>query len=176
MSIVTNTSDLGGMVYPFLAALDGFELVSRPLAFDERGVTEPTLRWVKDNRVLDLYCELDTDAFLQFTGLRLFPERKGGFVMSKRLSRVMRPFRFWRFFEPDQVNVFYDETLDGALWDGCGLMSRETALRLLTNLDERHPDYASHRRELEQGRRFEVTLLHAAGQDKGHVLVVDDLD
>ena len=36
-------------------------------------------------------------------------------------------------------------------------------------LDERH------RRELLHGNRFEVTTLHAGGQDKGHVLVVDDL-
>ena len=32
-----------------------------------------------------------------------------------------------------------------------------------------------HRRELLHGNRFEVTTLHAAGQDKAHVLVVDDL-
>ena len=31
------------------------------------------------------------------------------------------------------------------------------------------------RRELRNGRRFEITTLHAGGQDKGHVYVVDDL-
>lgn len=57
------------------------------------------------------------------------------------------------------------------MWDGCGQVSRSFIQRLADSLalDERH------RRELLATNRFEVTTLYAAGQDKGHVYVCDDL-
>jgi hypothetical protein len=96
---------------------------------------------------------------------------RGGYVLSKRLSRVMRPYRFWGFFDAADVAIDHNPELDGRLWDGCGLVSRTFIERLAgrLELEERH------RRELLLTSRLEVTLLHAGGQDKGHALVVDDL-
>jgi hypothetical protein len=70
-----------------------------------------------------------------------------------------------------EVTIDYNDMLDGKLWDGSGQVSRGFIQRLADSLDldERH------RRELLHTNRFEVTTLHAGGQDKGHVLVVDDL-
>jgi hypothetical protein len=110
---------------------------------------------------------------------------KGGYVLSKRLSRVMRPYRYWGFFSEDEVTIDYNELLDGRLWDGCGLVSRAFVQRLADSLDPSTSLISlirsgqalqnRRRRELLQTNRFEVTTLHADGQDKGHILVVDDL-
>ncbi len=182
----------GGLAYPFLPDEFEWQIVSR--SFDElRACTEhsevtgsfgdeetlakifqadsPVLRWVKDDKVLDLYVPgMDTQSFLERTGLQL-SMHKGGYVLSKRLSRVMRPYRYWGFFDDEEVAIDYNEFLDGRLWDGSGQVSRGFIQRLADSqaLDERH------RRELLHCNRFEVTTLHAGGQDKGHVLVVDDL-
>jgi hypothetical protein len=173
--------DLGGMAYPFLPPELKWEIVSRSLgnAGQMHAIYDaplPTLRWVKDDKVLDLHVpgmdtgQLTAEAFLARSGLILSMER-GGYTLSKRLSRVMRPFRYWSFFDADKVAVEHSPELDGRLWDGCGLVSRTFVERLggRLELDERH------RRELLQTRRFEVTCLHEGGQDKGHVMVADDL-
>ena len=166
----------GGLTYPFLPNNLKWQIVPRP--FDTEAAlnkifqaAEPTLRWVKDDKVLDLLVPgMDTKTFLSRAGLRL-SMHKGGYVLSKRLSRVMRPFRYGRFFDEAEVTLDYNELLDGKVWDGSGQVSRGFIQRLADSLelDERH------RRELLHTNRFEVTTLHAGGQDKGHVLVVDDL-
>lgn len=171
----------GGLAYPFLPNELQWQIVSRPLGDEESlakifQVAPPTLRWVKDDKVLDLTIPgMDTQTFLARSGLQL-SMHKGGYVLSKRLSRVMRPFRYWGFFRDTEVTIDYNPHLDGRLWDGSGQVSRGFIQRLADPstssgqaLDERH------RRELLHTNRFEVTTLHAGGQDKGHVLVVDDL-
>ncbi|MCI0581144.1 MAG: hypothetical protein L0332_07440 [Chloroflexi bacterium] len=176
MSVITFNDNRGGLVFPFLPAEWQWQIVSRPLDNTEAmaelaQVEPPALRWVKDDKVLDLIVPgLDTAGFLARTGLQLSMS-KGGYVLSKRLSRVMRPYRYWSFFGQEQVTIDYNELLDGRLWDGCGLVSRSFIQRLADSLtlDDHH------RRELLGSGRFEVTTLHAGGQDKGHVLVVDDL-
>ena len=176
MTILRFDDNRGGLTYPFLPEALQWQIVSRPFG-DEEALAKifqadlPTLRWVKDDKVLDLYVPgMDTHTFLERTGLRL-SMHKGGYVLSKRLSRVMRPYRYWGFFSDDEVTIDYNEFLDGNLWDGCGQVSRSFIQRLADglDLDERH------RHELLHCNRFEVTTLHAGGQDKGHVLVVDDL-
>jgi hypothetical protein len=175
-TVIRYDDDLGGMAYPFLPAALKWQIVSRPLGNGQQmqaiyDALAPTLRWVKDDKVLDLVVPgMDTETFLARSGLTLSMER-GGYVLSKRLSRVMRPYRFWGFFDAADVVMEHNPELDGRLWDGCGLVSRTFVERLAGRLDleERH------RRELLQTNRFEVTLLHAGGQDKGHALVVDDL-
>lgn len=171
----------GGLAYPFLPNDLQWQIVSHSLG-DEESLTKifqvapPTLRWVKDDKVLDLTIpDMDTRTFLARAGLQL-SMHKGGYVLSKRLSRVMRPFRYWGFFSDKEVSIDYNPHLDGRLWDGSGQVSRGFIQRLADlstssgqALDERH------RRELLHTNRFEVTTLHAGGQDKGHVLVVDDL-
>ena len=166
----------GGLTYPFLPETLQWQIVSRPFSNEAElnkifQASAPTLRWVKDDKVLDLLVpDMDTDTFLARAGLRL-SMHKGGYVLSKRLSRVMRPFRYGRFFDEAEVTLDYNELLDGKVWDGSGQVSRGFIQRLADSLDldERH------RRELLHTNRFEVTTLHARGQDKGHVLVVDDL-
>ncbi|HRQ42653.1 MAG TPA: hypothetical protein PLD25_32470, partial [Chloroflexota bacterium] len=176
MTVLRFDDNRGGLAYPFLPNELEWQIVSRPFG-DEESLAKifqadpPTLRWVKDDKVLDLHVPgMDTQTFLERTGLRL-SMHKGGYVLSKRLSRVMRPYRYWGFFGDDEVTIDYNEFLDGRLWDGCGQVSRGFIQRLADSLelDERH------RRELLHCNRFEVTTLHAGGQDKGHVNVTDDL-
>lgn len=90
----------------------------------ELGRSGQALRWVKDNKVLDLHVpNMDTQTFLERTGLKL-SMHKGGYVLSKRLSRVMRPYRYWHFFNQEEVLIDYNECLDANLWDGSGQVSR----------------------------------------------------
>ncbi len=186
-STIRFDDNLGGLAYPFLPADWSWQIVSRPLEAgdDAQGepataisaapptpAGEPTLRWVKDDKVLDLHVPgMDAEEFIRRTGLRL-SMHKGAFVLSKRLSRVMRPYRYWGFFAEDELTIAYDRQLDARLWDGGGRVSRRFVRRLAESLelDDRH------RRELPAANRFEVTTLHAGGQDKGHVWVDDDLE
>ena len=176
MTVLRFDDNRGGLAYPFLPTELQWQIVSRSFG-DEEVLAKifqadtPTLRWVKDNKVLDLHVpDMGTQTFLERTGLKL-SMHKGGYVLSKRLSRVMRPYRYWRFFNQEEVLIDYNECLNANLWDGAGQVSRGFVQRLADSLDldERH------RRELLHTNRFEVTTLHAGGQDKGHVLVVDDL-
>ncbi|MCB8980647.1 MAG: hypothetical protein H6657_24825 [Ardenticatenaceae bacterium] len=176
MTVLRFDDNRGGLTYPFLPEIRQWQIVSRSFTNEAElnkifQATEPTLRWVKDDKVLDLLVpEMDTETFLARAGLRL-SMHKGGYVLSKRLSRVMRPFRYWCFFDEAEITIDYNELLDAKLWDGSGQVSRGFIQRLADSLelDERH------RHELLHTNRFEVTTLHAGGQDKGHVLVVDDL-
>ena len=176
MTVLRFDDNRGGLTYPFLPEALQWQIASRPFSNETElnkifQAAEPTLRWVKDNKVLDLLVpEMDNDTFLARAGLRLSMD-KGGYVLSKRLSRVMRPFRYWGFFNEDEISIDYNELLDGRLWDGSGQVSRGFIQRLADSLDL----HERHRRELLHTNRFEVTTLHAGGQDKGHVLVVDDL-
>jgi hypothetical protein len=90
--------------------------------------------------VSDLYVDgMDTEQFLAESGLRL-DLHKGGFVLSKRISRLMRPHLVSGFFEPEQVRIGYmEQTPDEAkVWDGAGLISRRMVEKLVLN-DELTP-------------------------------------
>jgi hypothetical protein len=180
MSTIRFDDNRGGLAYPFLCPpannASEWQIVARPFA-DEQALTsilqteEATLRWVKDDKVLDLHIPgQDTETFLAQSGLRL-SLAKGGYVLSKRLSRIMRPYRYYGFFDENDVTIDYNEFLNGRLWDGSGLVSRGFIQRLADKLELDDP----HRHELLHSNRFEVTTLHQQGQDKGHVYVVDDL-
>ena len=107
MTVLRFDDNRGGLAYPFLPNEWQWQIVSRPFDKLRAGfygeeqaldrifrAAPPTLRWVKDDKVLDLYVPgMDTETFLQRTGLQL-SMHKGGYVLSKRLSRVMRPFRY----------------------------------------------------------------------------------
>jgi hypothetical protein len=179
-TVIRFDDNRGGLDYPFLPNEWQWQIVSRPFS-DEEAANQifqatpstpstgsgPALRWVKDDKVLDLVVPgMDTAEFLRRTGLQL-SMHKGGYALSKRLSRVMRPYRYWGFYDADQVKIYYDNALDSRLWDGCGLVSPHFIQKLAANphLNERQ------RQELMHCGRFEVTTLHQGGQDKGHVLV-----
>ena len=175
-SIIRFDDPRGGMAYPFLPSDWEWQIVSRPIngAGSLENITQadpPTLRWVKDDKVLDLQVKrMDSQVFFDMTGLRPSLD-KGGYVLSKRLGRLMRPYRYWGFYDPSEITIDHNELLDSALWDGSGLVSRAFVERLAEEgaLEERH------RRELLNSGRFEVTVMHASGQEKGHVLMVEDL-
>lgn len=173
-TIIRSTDPRGGLVYPFLSG--EWEIKSQPLG-DEVAVTHnqaaasPALRWVKDDKVLDLFVPgMNTAEFLAHTGL-LPSLHKGGYVLSKRLSRVIRPFRYYGFYDQTDITLEYSPDLNPRLWDGAGLVNRSFVERMANQL----PLSDHHRRELLSCGRLEVTTLHAGGQDKGHVLVVDSL-
>ncbi|MFZ1396764.1 MAG: hypothetical protein WAS33_07700, partial [Candidatus Promineifilaceae bacterium] len=136
---VTSFDDqLGGAVFPFLEQTKrAWRILTQPVGdsaaphpahtFGKVGETRsPTLRWVNGDKVNDLYVDgLTTEQFLEATGLKL-DMHKGGFVLSKRISRIMRPHFVSGFLDPDDVKLAYmEQTPDEAkVWDGAGLISR----------------------------------------------------
>ena len=98
---------LPGQNYPFLPAEWGWEIRSTPLAALAAldGQPEPTLRLVKDDKVVDVVVPgMDSAAFLAHWGLTLSMAR-GGYVLSKRLSRLLQPYRYWTLCAPEQVEI-----------------------------------------------------------------------
>lgn len=170
-SIITNNTDLGNMTYPFLHG--DWTIVSTPIAAADAITTStpaPTLRWVKDSNVNDLHIAgTDSQTFLAQAGLELHLH-KGPFVLSKRISRIMRPFRYAAFFQESDVTLYHNRHLNPATWDGCGMISRAFVRRLADACP--HLSKAQ-RRELLSAGRFEITVLHAGGQEKGDVIVAE---
>ena len=71
------------------------------------GPDTPTLRWANGSQVSDLYVDgMTTEQFLEATGLQL-DMHKGCFVLSKRISRLMRLHFVSGFFAPDDMRVAY---------------------------------------------------------------------
>lgn len=177
--------ELGGATYPFLEQTGRAwrilthqvdELVESHPAHTF-GLAQPTLRWVNGSQVSDLYVDgMTTEQFLEATGLKL-DMHKGGFVLSKRLSRIMRPHFVSGFFQPDEVRIAYLEQSqeEAKVWDGAGLISRQM-LRKLVLLGELATTKRERlEQELRRARRVEFTIMTARGQDKGHAIVADDL-
>lgn len=173
-----------GITYPFLSGNDDWFIVSRKVrafsrqslsAIGQRGLDYaalvetatdigtsgfvPTLVWVSERSVKTLYSRQTTADFLQDRGLQ-FSLEHGPAVLSKRISRILRPFRHARFFVPDDIRIAFED-LDESLYDGLGLVSRGF-------LKEHFPKLAEY-------GRFEVTLLHDGGQEKGHCIVDDQI-
>ncbi|MHB8629488.1 MAG: hypothetical protein ACYDBJ_24000 [Aggregatilineales bacterium] len=184
--VISPESDLGGAVYPFLEQTGrAWAVVSsrieQPASYPRPGtfgMVKPTLRYVKDNKVEDLFVDgMTTSEFLAKTGLQLSLD-KGGFVLSKRLSRLMRPHFAYGHFPQESVRIRYltgqseDEL---KVWDGAGLMSRAMLRRLVIPPHVSAAKRAELEREIEHCERVEFTILTASGQDKGHAIVSDDL-
>ena len=182
MTIINTRTPLGGALYPFLHRLNQrWAIISHAVTEPAtRYPQEPVLRWVNDNHVQDLYVEdMDTASFLEATGLEL-SLAKGGYVLSKRISRLMRPYFISSFFPQDAISIHYldQNERDAKIWDGAGQINRDLLLRLIDHLPEditpRKRRYLEY--ELCHARRVEFTLMTADGQCKGHALVKDDLD
>jgi hypothetical protein len=193
-NVISYDTPLGGAVYPFLVQTGrAWHLLTRPVGeavayhpAHTLGLSEPTLRWVGADSVTDLYVDgMTTAEFLAASGLELNLD-KGAYVLSKRLSRLMRPHFVSGHFEPSQVQVAYMDELDEdgrKVWDGAGLISRAMLQKLaLSGAEEMvlggemsPARRARLERELATAGRVEFTLMTAAGQDKGHAIVADDL-
>jgi hypothetical protein len=175
----------GGAVFPFLEQTKrawriltrSVDSLSEPHPAHTFGLSSPTLRWVNGSQVNDLYVDgMTSEQFLAATGLEL-DLGKGGFVLSKRLSRLMRPHYVSSFFDPDEVAVSYmEQSPDAAkVWDGAGLISRRM-LRRMTLPEGLDPTRRERlEAELRHARRVEFTIMTPRGQDKGHAIVADDL-
>ncbi|MGB1251417.1 MAG: Rho termination factor N-terminal domain-containing protein [Candidatus Promineifilaceae bacterium] len=191
----------GGQAYPFLLGFDEWEIRTRSADVSELDATNdlyPSLRLVRESKVSDvcvptearikrlgdlpgLYGEvfmfgMPAEAFLQRVGLRV-SLCKGAEVASKRLARLFSPYRFWTFYRQNEVNIVHSDKLDGKLWDGCGLMSRDYLKRciphMLVNVPEKQ--HEAYRRQLESAQRVEITVMHAGGQEKGDCLIADHM-
>ncbi|MBI5928187.1 MAG: hypothetical protein HY862_02680 [Chloroflexi bacterium] len=187
-NILNNETPLGGAEYPFLAQLGlNWSLITQsvkqPQPHAATSATfqqiQPTLRWVSDNSLHDLFVEgMNTAEFLRATGLVL-DMGQGGYVLSKRLSRIMRSYFIYGFFKPQQITVEY-LNLDAhgqKVWDGAGRIRRSLLVRLIDQLPANLTP-AKRRQmvwELKHAQRVEFTLMTERGQDKGHAIVMEDL-
>ncbi len=184
-TVISYDDGRGGAVYPVLERLGrAWRILTRPAAdlgephaAHTFGLDGPTLRWVNGEQVCDLYVDgLTTGQFLAATGLEL-DLGKGGFVLSKRLSRLMRPHFISGFLPPEEVAISYmEQTSEQAkVWDGAGLISRRMLRKLALPEGLDPARRARLEAELRHARRVEFTVMTAAGQDKGHAIVADDL-
>lgn len=187
---------MGGAHYPFLEKLGReWTLVTHNLDSIEEvhpyhsfGMREPTLRWVKDNKVVDLYVDgMTMQEYFETTGLRFHNEKKGPYVLSKRVSRIMRPYFVSGSFDPTDVSVRYMEASDYAsllgdgntgpkVFDGAGVISRNMLEKMLIREDMTPAKRDRLLAEIQHAGRVEFTILTDRGQDKGHAIVSDDLD
>lgn len=183
---VTSFDDkLGGATFPFLEQTQrAWRILARPVnetaephAAHTFGLDRPTLRWVNGSQVSDLYVDgMATAQFLEATGLKL-DMHKGGFVLSKRISRVIRPHYVSGFFDPNDVQVAYMEQSpeEAKIWDGAGLISRKMLRKMMLSDDVSPAKRERLEIELRHAQRVEFTVMTTKGQDKGHALVTDDL-
>ncbi|MBK8900272.1 MAG: hypothetical protein IPM53_03745 [Anaerolineaceae bacterium] len=183
---VTSFDDrLGGATFPFLEQTkrawhiltQSADEMSEPHPAHTYGLDSPTLRWVNGDQVSDLYVDgLTTEQFLEATGLQL-DMHKGGFVLSKRISRLMRPHFVSGFFAPDDVRVAYmDQSPEEAkVWDGAGLISRQMLRKMMLGEDLSPAKRERLETELRHAQRVEFTVMTPKGQDKGHAIVADNL-
>lgn len=184
-NVTSFNDDRGGAPFPFLEQTGrAWRILTRPVdetaephAAHTFGLDAPTLRWVNGSQVSDLYVDgMTTAQFLEATGLQL-DMHKGGFVLSKRISRLMRPHFVSGFFAPEDVRVAYmaQSPAEANVWDGAGLISRKMLKKMMLS-DELTP--AKRERletELRHAQRVEFTVMTSKGQDKGHAIVADDL-
>jgi|GEM_PF-3331113 len=186
VTLINQETALGGAIYPFLEQTGrAWAVVSHdledPTSYPRSGtfgMSKPTLRYVKDGKIEDVFVDgMPTEQFLAKKGLQLGMD-KGGFVLSKRLSRVMRPYFASGSFDSRTVNMRYleqDET-QKKVWDGAGLISRAMVERLMIPDGTPPAKRAELLREIAQCKRIEFTVMTERGQDKGHAIVSDDLD
>ena len=186
VGIINQETALGGAIYPFLEQTGrAWAVFTHDLEqttcyphLNSFGMVKPTLRYVKDGKIEDVFVDgMTTEQFLTKIGLTLGMD-KGGFVLSKRLSRIVRPYFASASFPQEAVSIRYlDQTSDEQkLWDGAGLVSRKMLKRLIIPPDAPPAKRAELLREIRQCQRVEFTVMTERGQDKGHAIVSDDLD
>ena len=177
ISIIRAEDVLPGMEYPYLPGEWNWEIHNIPFSRLDSATDAPTVRLVKDDKVIDIHVPgMGTTDFLAHWGLRA-SMRRGGYVLCKRFSRLIHPYRYWGFFEPDEVKIVHCADWDANLWDGCGRVSKrfvhnQLLPRLADLPEEKRRKYD---RELRHTGRFEITVMHAGGQEKGDCIVFDEL-
>ncbi|MHB8624592.1 MAG: hypothetical protein ACYDBJ_13325 [Aggregatilineales bacterium] len=186
INIINQETALGGAIYPFLEQTGRAWVVvssdlENPTQYPRNGtfgMTQPTIRYVKDNKIEDVFVDgMTTEQFLAKTGLQ-FSMDKGGFVLSKRLSRIMRPYFASGSFPAESLNIQYidQSETEKKVWDGAGLINQATLKRLVIPPETPPAKRAELLRELAECKRVEFTIMTDKGQDKGHAIVADELD
>ena len=184
-NVTSFNDDRGGATFPFLEQTQrAWRILTRPVdetaaphAAHTFGLDAPTLRWVNGSQVSDLYVDgMTTAQFLEATGLQL-DMHKGGFVLSKRISRLMRPHFVSGFFSPEDVRIAYmaQSPAEAKVWDGAGLISRRMLRQMMLSEDLTPAKRERLETELRHAQRVEFTVMTPKGQDKGHAMVADDL-
>lgn len=169
MTVIVEGPDLGGQAYPFLTGYD-WQITSTKLDGEEAVAAllkprkEIKLRGVKQDKVIDI-----EGSSPLLTKLHV---GRASFVTSKRLSRLMRPFYFWEF--PDTLDVVYHPEWNRKTWDGAGRIRRDVLLKLCHHLPVQYKAMLTQR--LMRAGRIELTLQTSRGQDKGHCIVVDEME
>jgi hypothetical protein len=176
-----NSPDLGGMKYPLLDGMTG-HIRTSPIGMPKKqlkrvlGMTEDIVfRSVKDNKVVDLY--LDgyhfPEQFLNDLGLEVSTE-KGIFQMSKRWSRIFRPYYYWEMFDEADLKINISPAMDTKDHDGAMYIHGRILPKLCNHLPE--AKRLALKRQLEDCGRVEVTVLGPFGELKGHALVRWDIE
>lgn len=184
MAEINPQTKLGGQTYPFLKRYQDWRIETfspdSPDSLGEIiGKTDMSLRTVKD-KVSDIYV-MNRDGSIK-TPEQLLSElklevslKKGPFVLSKRLSRIFRPYFVSSFLK--KVDIVRDPQMDTKLWDGAGLISRKLLLRLARYVKVDNPSRKKQIiNELKHAKRVEFTFVSDVGQEKGHAYVVEDLE
>ncbi len=175
---VISASDVHvGMEYPYLPTEWEWEIHNVPFGELPKAEPNPTVRLVKDSKVIDIHVpDMGTTEFLTHWGLNPSMAR-GGYILCKRFSRLIHPYRYWAHFSPDEVKIVHRDDWDGDLWDGCGRMSKQFIRdHLLPRLADLPEDKRKKlERELRHTGRFEITVMHEGGQEKGDCIVFDEL-
>ena len=111
MTIIANNNDLGGMVYPFLQPFPEWRIETRAISEPCNADQQPTLRWVKDDKVCDLFIPgMDANQFLAYTGLG-----------NQRPQAGRAPGQCLAMARPRRGNDLVTEVVSGALVVGPGV-------------------------------------------------------
>ena len=143
------------------------------------GMTEPTLRWIKDGKIVDVFVDgMSMTEFTKSIGLDITMP-KGEAVTGKRLSRIFRDYKVSSFMPSSSVNMRVMTTAnphEALVWDGAGVMSRKMLTDLAIAQGVPADKLADLINQADNGSRVEFTLVNAQGEYKGHAIIADNLD
>lgn len=142
--------------------------------------------WVKDDAVVFVDA-MDFDG-VKYTFKRFMEAmnivvnmKSGPFKTSKRLSRYIgNIYKAAHHFSIDasQIRIVYNNALNEKAWDGIGRITRKFLNQLIaSNLRPSVvPEvvWEAMVQQLQNGERFEFTIMSEEGQDKGHIVVTED--
>lgn len=184
-TVINRNSKLGGKRYPFIEECGReWSIVIHPndetLDIDpayKLEMEKPTLRWINGDDYIDVYIDgLTREQFEALTGLQ-FSDEKGGFILSKRVSRTMRDYYLSNKFPSWNMDITYitDERMKKIL-DGGGVVSRAFLKRMPLPPDLDPTRRAELLYERDHATRVEFTILNKRGQFKGHAIVSDVIE
>lgn len=196
-TVIDPSTRLGGAEYPFLKDFSDWMIISSPLELSQDEllehplasispdgvvmVPEPTLEWVKDNKINTLYVTgVGLSEFLSRTGLEITIGDGVGLATAKRISRVMRPTFVYDFRPVEDLRVQRLELSEPEMKaiDGAGVVHRRVLLSMIDKLPVR---VSAIKRKALSARlkhieRVEFTLVGPLGEEKGHAVVSDTIE